>query len=298
MPIAYRKWLLKKRSEAGLSQADLGEAVGTTQTVVSAWETGKREVPLEFRRKIEEFLGEAYYTPKKKITAPLPLKSRGKVQDEDEEDEEEDEDEEDEEEDEDDEDDEDEEEDDEDGEDEARNTENQNPIGNWLRNERVKAGLSVPMLAQKASTSTAAIYHIEAGRSLNPGKSTLQKLENALGRQVPTSTAKGAAKERFVKDIGAIIDFNPYEKNSIPTCGGVYIFYDVSDRPIYVGQSKCIKNRIQQHSDKFWFKYPIVSYASYIEIGDTKTRTQIEEILIKFLRNNAVINSQHVKNKN
>ncbi len=74
----------------------------------------------------------------------------------------------------------------------------------------------------------------------------------------------------------------------------VYVFYDVSDRPVYIGESQNIGTRVGTHEDKFWFKFPIVSNAAYVEIKDKDLRHQVEQVLIKFLKSNAVINKQSV----
>jgi hypothetical protein len=52
--------------------------------------------------------------------------------------------------------------------------------------------------------------------------------------------------------------------------------------------------RVGDHNEKFWFKYPIVSNAAYVEITDENLRHQIEQILIGFLKSNAVINKYSV----
>ncbi len=73
------------------------------------------------------------------------------------------------------------------------------------------------------------------------------------------------------------------------------MFYDVSQRPIYVGQAKSVASRIKAHEDKFWFKPPIVEYAAYVPVQNAKLRDQIERILIKFLKANAVLNRQQTE---
>ncbi len=65
-------------------------------------------------------------------------------------------------------------------------------------------------------------------------------------------------------------------------CNIADMFYDVSERPIYVGEGGNVRGRIKDHEDKFWFKRPIVESASWIEIKDGKLRKQIETLLIKF----------------
>ncbi len=55
-----------------------------------------------------------------------------------------------------------------------------------------------------------------------------------------------------------------------------------------------IGRRVEGREEKFWFKYPIVSHAAYVEIKDERLRHQVEQVLIKFLKSNAVINKQSV----
>lgn len=98
-----------------------------------------------------------------------------------------------------------------------------------------------------------------------------------------------------VEELGRFINFDPYDNKRLPEKPGVYVFYDISDRPIYVGEAQNIAHRIRQHHERFWFKPPIVQMASFVQIADVKLRKQIEAILIKFLKRNAVLNKQHVE---
>jgi hypothetical protein len=79
-----------------------------------------------------------------------------------------------------------------------------------------------------------------------------------------------------------------------PTGAGIYVLYDVSDRPIYVGQGLRISVRLRDHQEKFWYRAPIVKYAAYASIDNKQLREQIERVLIKFLKSNAVLNQQNV----
>jgi hypothetical protein len=73
------------------------------------------------------------------------------------------------------------------------------------------------------------------------------------------------------------------------------VFYDVSDRPIYVGESGNIRSRIKNdHTEKFWYRTPIVDKASYVRVDDQTLRRQLESTLIKFLKSNAVVNQRGV----
>ena len=89
-------------------------------------------------------------------------------------------------------------------------------------------------------------------------------------------------------------DFDPHDEENLPQVAGVYVLYDVAERPLYVGQGNNIKDRICAHSEKFWFKKPIVETGAYIEIGDAELRRQVETLLIKFLKSNAVLNDKGV----
>jgi hypothetical protein len=62
-----------------------------------------------------------------------------------------------------------------------------------------------------------------------------------------------------------------------------------------VGEGETIKRRLADHEQKFWFKRPIVEKGSYLVVREKSLRRQIEKVLIKFLKSNAVLNTQHVE---
>lgn len=167
-------------------------------------------------------------------------------------------------------------------------------FGSWLRKAREGANLTVPELAAASGVSAVQLYNLEAGRSANPREQTRTRLEKALKTTVPKDITADVAQEQDIEGLGPLTDFDPHDEEDRPTCGGVYVFYDVSDRPVYVGKSKNIKKRVASHEEKFWFKLPIVSHAAYIEAKDDTLRHQLEQVLIKFLKSNAVLNKQSV----
>lgn len=171
----------------------------------------------------------------------------------------------------------------------------QGAFGAWLKTQRIKANISVPELASGANISAVAIYNIEAGKSLNPREETKTALAAALNIDLPDEVQEKSEEDQEIQDLGSLKDFDPYSATDLPAEPGVYVFYDVSDRPIYVGKSYNIKKRVGEHSDKFWFKFPIVSHASYVKIENEILRHQVEQILIKFLKSNAVVNKQSVE---
>lgn len=167
------------------------------------------------------------------------------------------------------------------------------PIAAWVNRSRISKDISVPELADRSGLTPPAIYRIEAGITRNLRASTRQKLEKVLGK-MPEGTAEEAAEDAAISGLGSLEDFDPHSEDERPSAPGIYVLYDISERPIYVGEGGNVKKRIQDHEEKFWFKRPIVETASWIKVDDNVLRKQIEAILIKFLKSNAVINKQLV----
>ncbi len=165
-------------------------------------------------------------------------------------------------------------------------------FGEWLRTKREASKLSVTDLAEKAAVTPPTVYNIESGKSRNPQKTTRDKLAKALGQTVPEAVVREAEKEQAIVGLGSLTDFDPHQKSDWPLCAGVYVLYDVSQRPIYVGKGVSIAARLGAHSEKFWFRSPIVENAAFIEVKDKTLRHQLEQVMIKFLKSNAVINRQ------
>lgn len=164
-------------------------------------------------------------------------------------------------------------------------------LAEWLREQRTRKGMSQQQVAEKAGLSAQTMSNIETGKIANPSERTLRNLERVFGERVPGKTIQQIDRAATVEGLGSkFTDFNPHDKDDLPGVPGVYALYDISERPIYVGQGGNIGKRIRDHEEKFWFKSPIVESASYVQINDPKLRGQIESILIRFLKSNAVIN--------
>ncbi len=167
--------------------------------------------------------------------------------------------------------------------------------GEWLSVARTEKRLSRAELAAKSGVSAPQIHNIETGRTANPRPATRTKLEDALGTTAPKDVLEEVKREAEIEGVGQFVGFDPHDENDFPNEPGVYVFYDVSDRPIYVGESGNIKRRIRSdHIEKFWYRTPIVEKASYVRVEDQKLRRQLEDTLIKFLKSNAVINRSQV----
>jgi transcriptional regulator with XRE-family HTH domain len=162
------------------------------------------------------------------------------------------------------------------------------PVAQWLARALSKRKLTVHELAEKSGVSPPTIYNLLNGGAQNPQQQTVKKIEAVVGEKFERTPEE---KESYkVSGIGELIDFNPHDPSDQPAKPGVYVFYDISGRPIYVGKANNIRDRVDDHKEKFWFKQPIVQTAAYIEIGDKQLRDQVETVLIQFLKNNAVIN--------
>ncbi len=167
--------------------------------------------------------------------------------------------------------------------------------GDWLRAVRVQQGLSRADLASRSGVSSPAIWNIETGATVNPRASTRMKLERALGIAPPEALVKAVQEEAEITGVGQFVDFDPHDETDLPSEPGVYVFYDISDRPVYVGESSDIRRRIRgDHLERFWYRRPIVEKASYVRVDDRTLRRQLENTLIKFMKSNAVINQKLV----
>lgn len=169
-------------------------------------------------------------------------------------------------------------------------------FGAWLNRARNEARMSVAELAQQSGLSAPAIYNLESGRIANPREGTVKRLEKALGKQLPAEAKQEISEEAQIEGVGALTGFNPHDDEDLPAVAGIYVFYDISERPIYVGQSADIKRRIlSDHKEKFWFRSPITETGAYVEVKDKALREKVETLLIRFMKSNAVINKQNVE---
>lgn len=195
-------------------------------------------------------------------------------------------------------------------------------IGQWLIETRIGLGLSQEELADAANVTQPTVSNIETGKSRNPHRSSWDKITKALtevaqkasgssekengGDEAPSRAEQiekeaheivdNAGSDARIEQIGSLVDFEPHDDDNLPSEPGIYIFYDVTDRPTYIGQSGDIRRRIRgNHDEKFWYREPIVNTAAYIRIEDEGQRKQIEKLLITVLRSHALINKAHVQ---
>jgi transcriptional regulator with XRE-family HTH domain len=168
------------------------------------------------------------------------------------------------------------------------------PFAAWLRATRMQKKMTPEALAELSKMTKYSLGCLERAQD-QPTPGIIRRLEDALGTKYPAPQLTPAdSNSSPIAGVGNLKDFDPHIVDERPLCAGIYVLYDISERPIYVGESKNIRQRLKQHEEKFWFKRPLVEFAAYIEVENDAMRKGIEQILINFLRSNAVLNRQHV----
>ncbi|BFU91837.1 MAG: hypothetical protein NTAFB01_30240 [Nitrospira sp.] len=167
-------------------------------------------------------------------------------------------------------------------------------FGEWLLNERQSRGFSRARLADKAGLSPQAVYTIEMGIVRNPWKKTRERLVAALGSDpLPHEVAQEIQEESEVQGVGEFSDFSPWDDSMIPEEPCVYVYYDRTERPIYVGQTNNLQRRNKQHQEQDrWFFRRLVERGGYFRVEADAKRTELEKVLIQFLGRNTLFNKQ------
>jgi transcriptional regulator with XRE-family HTH domain len=173
-------------------------------------------------------------------------------------------------------------------------------FGVWMRNTREEKGLSRYELAQQTGLAVPTIYFIESGRVTNPQDATKEKIYKVLGKQPPE---QHVTKRKHPTYNGKNVHgFNPMDRSDWPPKGssGVYVLYDKTHHPVYVGESIHIGIRLGEHKDyeqkEFdkWFDATAV-YGSYIEVADEKARIELEWVMIRFLKDSLLFNIKYTE---
>lgn len=168
-------------------------------------------------------------------------------------------------------------------------------FGDWLRAEIVIKGLSIGVLAEKTGITYTGIWNIVKGNTISPRKETRDKLAAALNELIPPAIEAEILSQATPLPGFEWTDFTPDDLETVPQASGVYVFYDITDRPVYVGKSsKNVRTRVKDHQTRFWFKHPLVVRGSFLAVADPDLCLKIETILIKFLGKHALLNSKGV----
>jgi transcriptional regulator with XRE-family HTH domain len=110
-------------------------------------------------------------------------------------------------------------------------------FGQWLSNEMTNQTVTIQDLANKTGITYTGIWNIVKGNTMYPRDETRKKLSEALNQVVPKDIELEIEKESAVEGY-TWIDFTPTDLPTVPELGGVYVFYDITDRPVYVGKSR------------------------------------------------------------
>ena len=180
----------------------------------------------------------------------------------------------------------------------ASEPENTTDLALWLtkaiESKQHRDSKSLGMLAAEAGVSVPTIYNILNGTVASPQSRTLKKLQDYFG-EAPAEVKEETNAARDVGQLGEFSQFDPHDDAQWPAEPGVYILYDVSERPIYIGKSKMsVAGRLRDHETRFWFKRPLVASAAYVAVKDPRLVLDVESLLIKVLRSLAIVNQKGV----
>ena len=163
----------------------------------------------------------------------------------------------------------------------------------WLDREMKNKGVTIQQMAERTGITYTGIWNIVKGNTASPRQDTRKKIALALGEVVPEQIEKEATEQSTPIPGYEWVDFTPSDLETVPAESGIYVFYDITDRPVYVGKSnKSVRGRVKDHQTRFWFKYPLVVRGAFLAVSDPEMCDKIEIILIKFLGKHALMNQK------
>jgi transcriptional regulator with XRE-family HTH domain len=168
-------------------------------------------------------------------------------------------------------------------------------LGEWLKIEREKQGISRAELAKRAGIAPITLYFIETGRTESPQESTINSLKKVLGA-VPSKVTKEVESEEKVGDFvfkGTFPIAKWRENIGSGTISCIYVFYDELQRPVRIGQTEDLARRMKEYeSNYWWFRVPTVETFAYVTVDDSEFRRKAEKVMIKLVGANAIFNDQ------
>lgn len=168
-------------------------------------------------------------------------------------------------------------------------------FGDWLQAEMQKKGLKIADLVARTGITHTGIWNIVKGNTVSPRQETREKLAAALGAVVPPAIQSEIKEQSTPLPGYEWVDFTPGDLETVPQESGVYVFYDVTDRPVYVGKSSSnVRVRVRDHMTRFWFQAPLVVRGAFLSVPDPDMCLKIETVLIRFLGKHALLNVKGV----
>ena len=138
---------------------------------------------------------------------------------------------------------------------------------------------------------------IETGRVRNPWRQTRERLLRALGeRSLPPSVEQEIEQQTEIGPSQQFSDFSAWDDSTISETGCVYVYYDRTERPVYIGETNNLRARNRQHgdNDKCFFRR-LVESGAYVRIDSADERKRFEKLLIQFLRRNFLFNKKDTR---
>jgi transcriptional regulator with XRE-family HTH domain len=183
----------------------------------------------------------------------------------------------------------------------------EDPFTKWINDELFdgerppmgEANEELEKLAEKAGVNPKTVKDIFYNEVKNPQYSTLEKIADSLGEDIPKNIKRKYDSSTF-SFFGDWNQFNPCDRQDWPDEGisGVYIILDENEDPLYVGKSsRDIRSRLKKHSGRKWWYRKMLGNSYYVSIEENrfnehkgKVINDVERLLIKSL--NPLINDK------
>ncbi|MFI8682080.1 hypothetical protein ACIGFJ_06925 [Brevundimonas diminuta] len=166
-------------------------------------------------------------------------------------------------------------------------------FGDWLNDQMEAKDVSIARLSELSGITYTGIWNIVEGNTKSPRDETRKRLAKALNIKIPKNIEESSEGQNSIIPGYDWADFTPSDLETIPEESGIYVFYDITDRPVYVGKShNNVRMRVKDHSTRFWFKEPLVVRGAFLHVPDRDACSKIEMILIKFLGKHALLNQK------
>ena len=174
-------------------------------------------------------------------------------------------------------------------------------IKEFIPIRRNELGLTKRELCRQAGITEVTLWNLLNGRH-TPLQQTVDALLGVLG---PIPEEIDEPQENPL-DVGIEVPENPnvgeliacyhWDEADRPTGGGVYVFVDRTDRPVYIGKSGDIRGTLRDryHSLRarpYWVQKEIVPNMWFIPIENAEIRAAVESAMIASHRGSLLFNT-------
>jgi transcriptional regulator with XRE-family HTH domain len=181
-------------------------------------------------------------------------------------------------------------------------------IQEWINARRIEMGISKRELCHQAGITEVTLWNL-----LNHRHKPIQRTRDAILGVIgeipeeeddeiearPDNEIEAPLEEIEVPEnpnVGNLISCNHWDEADRPEGGGVYIFVDRTDRPVYIGKSGNIRGTLRDryHSRRarpYWIQQYIVPTMWFIPIEDAHIRAAVESAMIASHRGTLLFNT-------